>query len=234
MLKELINKFYLDRQRDREQHHFYISDAGKCSRAIFFKFKKVPREEIEARVLRLFDHGDSIHRLIMKPLLSTKEAHVVASEVDIPPRELIRGRADAVISDGKDLYILDIKSMNSMVFKNLNQPKKEHIDQIQLYLHYLDPKKGILLYVNKDTQELKEFLINYDSNRAQSLLKVLSDLKTKIDSNIIPPRIPEWPENWQCQYCQFKEICLMTGEGDVSWENFKKIIETQGETGEGK
>ena len=230
MLKELINQFYSNQRKDREQHHFYISDAGKCSRAIFFKFKKAPREEMEPRVLRMFDHGDSIHRLIMKPLLSMKEVHVVASEVNIPPQELIKGRADAIISDGKTLYVLDIKSMNSMVFKNLSQPKEEHINQIQLYLHYLDPKKGILLYVNKDTQELKEFLVSYDPERAHSLLKILSGLKTKIDSNIIPPRILEWPENWQCQYCQFKEICSMTGEGNVSWENFKKKIEVQSES----
>ena len=229
MLKELINKFYLDQRKDREQHHFYITDAGKCSRAIFFKFKKAPREEMEARVLRLFDHGDSIHRLIMKPLLSMREIHVVASEVDIPPQELIRGRADAIISDGKELYVLDIKSMNSMVFKNLNQPKEEHINQIQLYLHYLDPQKGILLYVNKDSQELKEFEMFYDPKRAHTLLKALSDLKIKIDSNVIPPRILEWPGNWQCQYCQFKEICSAAGEGNVSWENFKKKIEAQGE-----
>jgi len=47
MLKELLDQFYLDRDRDREQHHFYITDAGKCSRAIFFKFKNVPREKME-------------------------------------------------------------------------------------------------------------------------------------------------------------------------------------------
>lgn len=225
MLKELINQFYSEQRKDREQHHFYITDAGKCGRAIFFRFKKAPREEIEPRVLRLFDHGNSIHRLIMKPLLAIKKIHVIASEVNIPPQELIKGRADAIISDGKDLYVLDIKSINSMVFKNLDQPKEEHLDQIQLYLHYLDPKKGILLYVNKDTQELKEFEIPYDSKRVQSLLKELSDLKIKIDSNIIPPRIPGWPDDWQCQYCQFKEICFAAGEGDVSWENFKKKIE---------
>jgi len=227
MLKEFINKYYLDRQKDRAQHHFYISDAGKCSRAIFFKFKNAPREEMDARILRLFDHGDSIHRLIMKPLLSMKEVHVVASEVDIPPQELIRGRADAIISDGKDLYVLDIKSMNSMVFKNLNRAKEEHIDQLQLYLHYLDPKKGILLYVNKDTQELKEFVIKYSSPKARSLIKPLTELKTKIDSNIIPSRISSWPDNWQCRYCPFKEICGLAGPGNVKWLDFKKKIEAQ-------
>lgn len=230
MLRELIDKYYLDRQKDRAQHHFYISDAGKCSRAVFFRFKKAPREEMEARILRLFDHGDYIHRLIMKPLLSIRGVHVVASEVNIPPQELIRGRADAVLSDGKDLYVLDIKSMNSMVFKKLNQPKEEHVDQLQLYLHYLDPEKGILLYVNKDTQELKEFLVNYDAKRVNALLEPLTGLKVKIDSNIIPPRITAWPKDWQCRYCSFKEICKMAGAGDVKWLDFKEKIEAQSET----
>jgi len=227
MLRELINQYYLDKQRDREQRHFYVSDAGKCSRAIFFKFKKAPREEMEARILRLFDHGDYIHQLIMRPLLSMRGIHVVASEVNIPPQELIRGRADAVLSDGKDLYVLDIKSMNSMIFKSLTQPKEDHINQLQLYLHFLDPQKGILLYVNKDTQELKEFVVSYDAKRVQSLLNILKDLKIKIDANIIPQRIPEWPDNWQCKYCSFKEICKMSNGGEVNWEDFKKKIEAQ-------
>jgi len=225
MLRELIDKFYLDRQGDREQHHFYITDAGKCPRAIFFKFKKAPREEMEPRVLRMFDHGDHIHQLIMKPLLSIREIHVVASEVNIPPQELITGRADAIISDGKEQYVLDIKSMNGMIFNNLAQPKEENVSQLQLYLHFFKISKGILLYVNKDTQELKEFPVNYDSNLAKSLLNQLADLKTKINSNIIPQRLPDWPENWQCRYCQFKEICPMTGENEVNWEDFKKKVD---------
>lgn len=225
-LSDLIDKFYSDRQKDRGQTHFYITDAGKCPRAIFFKFKEVPREEMEARVLRMFDHGDYIHQLIMKPLLSIREIHVVASEVDIPPRELIRGRADAIISDGKEQYVLDIKSINSMIFKNLENPKEENINQIQLYLHFFKIRKGILLYVSKDTQDLKEFLVNYDSNLSQNLLNDLVQLKSKIDSNTIPVRLASWPKNWQCQYCQFKEICQLTKPGEIKWENFKKKIES--------
>lgn len=224
MLKELIDKFYLDKQKDREQQHFYITDAGKCPRAIFFKFKNVPKKEMEARILRMFDHGDYIHQLIMRPLLSIKEIHIVASEVAIPPQELISGRADAIISDSKEMYLLDIKSVNSMVFKNLEQAKEENIDQIQLYLHYFKISKGILLYVNKDTQELKEFVVSYDKSRAQALLDDLNQLKIKIDSNIVPDRILDYSNNWQCQYCQFKEICSLIGKGEIPWEDCKEKI----------
>ncbi len=224
MLKELIDKFYLDRQKDREQKHFYITDAGKCGRAIFFKFKNAPRREMEANVLRLFDHGDHIHQLIMKPLLSVREVHVVASEVNIPPQEIISGRSDAIISDGKDMYVLDIKSMNSMIFDKLTEPKEENIDQIQLYLHYFKVPKGILLYVNKNSLALKEFVVEYDKKRALSLIGGLDEIKGKIEAGVIPERMFGFPENWQCKYCQFLEICTLAGEGEINWSSFKAKI----------
>lgn len=228
MLREIIDKFYLDRQKDKEQYHFYITDAGKCSRQVFFKFKNAPRREMEANILRLFDHGDHMHQLIMKPLLSTRDIHVVASEVKIPPQELVTGRADAVISDGREMYVLDIKSMNSMVFKNLDSPKEENVNQLQLYLHYFRIPRGILLYVDKDKLELKEFLISYNRSQAEKLLDGLAELKKQIDCNIIPSRIPSYSENWQCRYCQFREICDMGEAGEMKWEEFRKKIEAQG------
>jgi len=227
MLREIIDKFYLDRQKDKNQHHFYISDAGRCARSIFFKFKNAPRKEMEANILRLFDHGNHIHQLIMKPLLSTRDIHVVASEVNIPPQELVSGRADAIVSDGKELYVLDIKSMNSMGFRYLDKAKEENINQIQLYLHYFKIPKGILLYVNKDDQQLKEFIVNYNQVQAQSLLDELANLKKQIDSDIIPPRFPGYPDNWQCKYCQFREICNIGEAGEMSWEDLKAKIESQ-------
>lgn len=224
MLKELIDKFYLDRQRDKEQHHFYITDAGKCGRAVFFKFKNVPREKMEARILRLFDHGDYMQMQILSTLLSL--GVVRASEIKIPPQELISGRADAIISINNDLYVVDFKSMNSMIFKSLVEPKEEHVNQIQLYLHYFKVLKGILLYVNKDTLELKEFLVEYNTELVQNLLKGLATLKTKIEADMVPQRLSDFPQNWQCKYCQFKEICSLAGAKEAKWEDFKKKLES--------
>jgi len=229
MLKELIDKFYLDGQKNKEQHHFYVTDAGRCPRSIFFKFKNVPREVIEANVLRMFDHGDYIHQMIMKPLLGIRDIHVVASEINIPTQEIISGRADAIISSGKEIFVLDIKSMNSMIFKNLTEPKQENLDQIQLYLHYFKIPKGILLYVNKDNQHLKEFIVQYDKKRADSLIKGLVDLKVKIDKDIVPDRVGGYPRDWQCRYCQFKDICAIAGGENIKWSEFKDRIELREE-----
>jgi CRISPR/Cas system-associated exonuclease Cas4 (RecB family) len=227
MLKELIDQFYLDRETDKEQHHFYITDAGKCPRAIFFKFKNVPREKMAPEVLRMFDHGDYIQMQILSILFSL--GIVRAAEVKIPPHELISGRADAIVTLNNELYVVDFKSMNSLVFKNLNAPKEENVNQIQLYLHFFKIPKGILLYINKDTLELKEFFIQYDSKLAKKLLDDLYILKQKIDSNIVPARLIDFPNNWQCQYCQFFEICKMAGQKELLWEEFK--LKIQGKRG---
>lgn len=225
MLKELIDKFYLDREKDhnRDQVKFYISEAGKCPRAIFFSFMKAPREPLEAYRLRIFDHGDYIHRMTLKPLFSL--GVVRATEVDIPSQEIVAGRADAIISIKGEPYVLDIKSINGPGFSRLIDVKPDHYWQVQLYLHYFKIKKGIVLYVNKDDQRLKEFIFDYDPNLVARLLKNFEILKKKLKMGIVPDRIPEYPQHWQCRFCQFREICNLAGGGEVKWEDLKQKIE---------
>jgi len=226
MLKELIDQFYLDQQKDKEQTRFYISDVGKCHRSVFFKFKNAPGKKMEPRILRIYERGEYLHRNIFNILYRLKIG--MTTEVTIPAQEIISGRADAILCMNNENYVLDIKSINSSIFKNLTQPKEENVYQLQLYLHYFNIKKGILLYIDKDQQDIKEFLLNYDEKLVQSLLKDFETLKGKVDSNIIPQRLPDYPGNWQCRYCRFKEICATAGSSNIRWEEFKKKVESQG------
>ncbi|MDP2741695.1 MAG: Dna2/Cas4 domain-containing protein [bacterium] len=224
MLKELIDKFYIENQKNRDQVRFYITDAGKCPRAVFFKFKNAPREAMDARILRIFEHGEHIHRNIFNILYRLRIG--VTTEIPIPAQEIISGRADAILCINNENYVLDIKSMNSMIFRNLSQPKEENVCQIQLYMHYFNIKNGILLYIDKDQQNIKEFVVRYDENLVKSLLDGFYDLKSKIDANNVPSRLADYPKNWQCNYCQFKDICKMADGEEINWENFKKKMES--------
>jgi len=225
MLREIIDKFYLEKDKDRDRQHFYVTDAGRCPRSIFFKFKNAPKKDLDPNILRLFDHGEHIHRLIMKSLLSTRDIHVVASEVNIPKQEIISGRADAILSDGKDLYVLDIKSINGFLFRKLDQPKEENLCQLQLYLHFFGIKKGILLYVNKNDQHLKEFAIDYNKKQAEELMSSLEKLNMQIDNDKIPARLFDYPRNKHCRYCEFKDVCKMSDPGEMKWISFKEKIQ---------
>jgi len=225
MLKELIDQFYLDNQRNKEQTRFYITDAGKCPRAVFFKFKNAPKEPMDARIMRIFEHGENIHRSIFNILYRLRLG--VVTEVSIPSQEIISGRADAILCMGNQNYVLDIKSMNSMIFRKLLEPKIENVYQIQLYLHFFNIKKGILLYIDKDQQEMKEFFVDYDEELCKGLLDKFYALKDQVEKNIIPARLEDFPRNWQCNYCQFKDVCKMANGEALNWEDFKKKIEAQ-------
>ncbi len=226
MLKELIDKYYLERERDKknkERIHFWISEVGKCPRSIFFKFKKAPAEQIPPERIRIFDHGDFIHQMVLRPLFALGK--IRAAEVPIPPNEIVAGRADAILSINGEPYVLDVKSISGrMNFEKL-EAMKEHVWQVQLYMHYFKIKKGILLYLNKDTQEIKEFVFDYDPDLAEKLLDWFQKLKKKIEENKVPIRLADWPENWQCQRCEFSQICKIAGEGEICWEDLKKKIE---------
>ncbi len=222
MLKELIDKFYLEQQKNKSQLHFYITDAGKCQRAIFFKFKNAPAGKSDPRILRIFEHGEYLHRNIFNILYRLRIG--VVTEIKIPEQEIISGRADAILCLEGENYVLDIKSMNSMVFRKLSAPKEENIYQIQLYLHYFKIKKGILLYIDKDQQEIKEFIVEYDPNLVSQLLQGFEQLKNKIEKDIVPVVLFDYPTNWQCSYCQYRQICDMASRQEISWNEFKNKI----------
>lgn len=225
MLKEIIDKYYQDKRDERSRTKFYISDAGKCPRQIFFKFKNAPRKEIEPRLLRIFDQGDYVHLRLMRDLFSL--GVVVASEINIPPTEDIGGRADAIVRLNNELYLVDFKSINSMILGKMEEPKEDHVLQVQLYLHFFNLKNGILLYEGKDNSAIKEFPVKYNKKMVQEVLNDFKRLKINVEKDLIPQQLSDFPKNWQCQYCQFREICEITGGDNVKWEDFKKKIEDQ-------
>jgi CRISPR-associated protein Cas4 len=205
MLKELIDQFYTDGFRDRDRTgKFYITDAGKCPRAIFFKFKKYPYKEPEARILRIFDHGDYTHMRLMSVLFSL--GIVRAAEIKIPPQEIISGRVDAIIGFEGKPYVLEIKSSSRYRFAKLTEPDPDHQKQLQLYLHYFKIPQGIFIYEDKDSQNLKEFIVEYNPELVEKILKELEILKEQIKHNTIPS-IPKDIEPWRCEYCEYQEEC---------------------------
>jgi len=204
MIKEKIEKFYNEKRKDPDRVSFYVSDAGKCPRALWFAFKKFPKKEKDPRVIRILENGDYTHMRIMSSLFSMGLVKAVELSLE---NELIKGRCDGVIVINNEPYVLEIKSINSFAFKKLESPKAEHLKQLMLYLHYFKINKGIFLYENKDSQELKEFVVNYNPDIAESVIKEFRILKHMIENDILPP-IPLRIEEWECRFCDYREECF--------------------------
>ena len=205
MLKELIDEAYVEKRKEREKTHFYVTDAGKCPRAVYFSLKDAPKEPLDARTLRIFENGDHTHMRLASALFSL--GIVCAVEVSIPPDETIHGRADAIVRIDGTTYAVEFKSINRYAFENkLNAPQPEHLRQIQLYLHFFKIPKGILIYESKDTQDIKEFIVEYDKALVSETLAEFERLRGHVDSGIVPSK-PSDIEPWRCEYCSYQKTC---------------------------
>ena len=186
--------------------YFHISEVDKCQRAIYYKMKGYPGKGYSAGTYRKLENGDYVHRRLMSMITSI--GVVIAAEIRIPEEKIFHGRADAIVSIDNDPYVLEIKSMNSYAFKRLEDPDKAHLKQIQLYMHYFNIDKGIILVENKDNQELKEFVVAKDEKILQEISANFISLKKMFDDNTLPPK-PKFSRNdkWKCDYCAYKKTC---------------------------
>jgi len=195
-----------EESQNDKRDYFHISEVDKCPRAISYKMKGMPGEKFKADMYRKLDNGDYVHKRIMSILVSL--GIVVASEIRIPESNTFHGRADAIVTIDNELYVLEIKSMNSYGFKNLEQPDPAHLKQIRLYMHYFNINKGIILIENKDSQELKEFIVTRDDRILNEIFISFGILKEMTQANTIPPK-PNFnrEDKWRCDYCPYRKVC---------------------------
>ena len=211
MLRELIDEVYLSKQREKEKTHFYVTDAGKCARAVYLSLKNAPKEPLDARALRIFEHGDHTHMRLASALFSL--GIVCAVEVAIPPNETIHGRADAIVRLDGETYVVEFKSINRYAFENkLSTPQPEHLQQVQLYMHFFKIPKGILIYESKDTQDIKEFVVEYDKDLVGKVLGEFDHIHGFVERGVIPPK-PKDIESWRCEYCCYRQTCAKVEQG---------------------
>tara|TARA_R110002020_G_scaffold246433_2_gene460204 strand:- start:641 stop:1036 length:396 start_codon:yes stop_codon:yes gene_type:complete len=77
----------------------------------------------------------------------------------------ISGRYDFLLSHvTHGRILLELKSINTKGFEALIEaPKPEHAIQLQIYLNLAGIDNGVVLYENKNDQELKAFKVDKDT-----------------------------------------------------------------------
>ena len=190
------NEFDEEKFRDRQTrfHPSQISYWGVCPRAYYLAMKGeslgYPLQKptpFETSLLRVFEHGHSIHAMYQDTVLGPAgvlygkwelkgeivEGFQPAAEWKyVEPRmwwadKRISGYCDGYLQIDGRWFLLEIKSANDQSFRYLkrgNEPRAYHTRQAQLYMlapHDLERKfeieGAIILYVNKDTGEELDF-----------------------------------------------------------------------------
>jgi len=157
---------------------FHPSQVGQpCDRLLYLGYSGLLEAyTIVPKLARIFGCGSSLEDRVAKyfthmGVLIDRELPVT---LDDPP---ISGRIDFIINHG-DIgpMPVELKSINNAGFNKLTSfPKPEHLVQLQLYLALIPlplqqpAEYGTVLYENKDNQDLKAFLVEYDKQKIDAI-----------------------------------------------------------------
>ena len=204
MIVRLIESHLEKQNRDaqRQTKCFHVSQLyHPCLRHLYYSYFGL-KQEVDAKTYRIFDNGHSVHNRLQSYLegigiLVEKEHRVWNGEYRIC------GRCDGIVKLNGKCGVLEIKSINSKGF-NSSLPKHEHVVQTMMYIHLLGLRGGVILYENKDTQELTECYCALDIAIVDKTLAKVKKVKNIIETKQLPP--PTQRE-WDCKFCGFKESC---------------------------
>ena len=201
-LLKTLDKYLEGEFSPMEAGKFYPSALGNtCDRYLYLAYNGFIKERpLDAKLQRIFDNGSYLENR-MADYFTKLGILITREEVVKLAHPVISGRVDFVL--GHEVYeriALELKSINSRGFNALKQaPKAEHEVQLQIYLNLLPLDHGVILYENKNDQQLKAF----EMERDPSKWKGITDRCMRIMEMIEAPKI--------CggnRWCQCKDVKL--------------------------
>ena len=224
MIKEI---FEVKNNNHISSGKFSISSIGCCKRKKFMEIKKLWHEDYDAKTQLTFATGDAFHRLAVKTIMENGDKlniRVCSAEVDIPEQRFFSGRADLIVSDGKEMMVTDVKSCSdyTLMMVDKGEVSQSYIDQVNLYLHFFNLKTGYILFFGKHKAVVKEAKVVYDETRALELIADVEDFMINyVEKNICPDKCTEEISPWGCKCCE----TMM--DDDFTAENIKERIENR-------
>lgn len=195
MIVEKIFRAYLDFVQEKYKHEhlkdkIHVHDLIRCKHksqmeAIF--------PELASTASPIFLLGEALDEFIKALVLNKKEMLFADLETtsgeftkDITFKEskiTLIGKPDIVLKD----IVIEIKYSRNIEDK----PLDHHINQLKLYMFLTDKSKGILIYFTP--QGLREYV--FDEVISEEFVRELL-------ATWASPRY-----EWECQYCNFRNIC---------------------------
>ena len=134
------------------------------------------------------------------------------------PRYNFEGHVDAVVDlrgtqfstkPELDLMVVDFKSIKDDYFDDIiEHAKPEHVVQVTIYMWLLDLRSAMLIYENKNTQEVKEILVLRDEKKVDEIKKQAEWLVEVLRHRRLPSRPNGYSRSgFPCRFCDFVDSC---------------------------
>lgn len=203
--------------RDRKGS-FSASGLGSCPRQQQFTYLGLQQLSQSGQRMGVLLNGTFVHLRLQAAGLTA--GWLAEAEVPIPENPLgLKGTMDGVIDEGS---VLEAKSQNDHGFKRLQyatEAKEEHVFQAATYLVCSGKDKAVILYENKNTQDVKEFIVKRDDALDEKIIKRALQLQNKTGDEELFDPLPDCvnKKGWRYDYCPFKDRCLKI-------KNFKEAV----------
>lgn len=202
-----ILKAIQDRPPRDRRSTWSASSAGQCLRQqqfVYLGVKKVTQPDDKG--MNIFTNGDYVH--LRHQACGMVAGYISQAEVPLEMPELnLRGTMDAVLVNNQGF---EIKSINSRGFSQIKSfgPKHDHIRQVHAYMLASGLTAFRILYENKDTNELKEFLVVRDEKIIEEVRNDLLTLQELTDKHVLAPMLEECERaEGAYRWCPFAPMC---------------------------
>jgi len=205
---EFVRSELLAKQRKRSQT-WSSSSLGYCERKHVYQYMGAEKERgPDSDLANIFIHGTWTHLKwqamgFMAGWLGQAEVPCAMPEVNYT------GTIDGILADGVSGW--ELKSINARGFRYIldRGVKEEHKRQIMGYMLATGLRKWSVVYEEKDTQQWKEFVVDYDEALAASVLDEMSRLNHAVATRTLPVMQPDCIEKKNSTYkqCAYRDQC---------------------------
>ena len=247
-LSGILNKlFYLDKnialetnfvksvmtrgQDDQERiglhaSELIVSDSKFCLRkqVLSLVYRQLQGEQIPVNLKRIFEEGNAIHEKWQRLFIRGGYSYPSMLDVTQFNEEYKISFTPDIICKVPEFYkgkmVGELKSVNTFQFKKMIKHPSAG-KQLQWYMFLTGIHKGFVLSEDKNTQEFKIEVYDYDESVVAPFIKRAEDIKYYYDrlikhkKLIKRPTDANSPDCKRCQKCALKNACWRINGGGV-------------------
>lgn len=214
-------------RRGLHASNMLVGEGEFCIRCqvLSLLYKQSQGENIAPGLMRIFEQGNAIHEKWQRLFIRADFGN--ADDMDFTrfnERYAMSFTPDALIHIpdvfNDEWIVVEIKSVNTYQFQKMEKHPSAW-KQCQWYMHNLGFKHGIVLSEDKNTQDFKIEVYDYDSKlvapfveRAESIIYYYNRVITE-HKMVTRPDDAKSPESKRCKTCPLRDACWNMGMGRV-------------------
>jgi len=214
-----------ERNKKRDPARLSISSLGKCVRQLTYRALGHRERGMDGRSALTLAVGTAMHtylrRAFKKRFRRSKTVRIEGFPKEIETSVVvgghkIEGHIDGKVWIGGKAYLLELKTMSDWAYRDFvryDVLDYSYVIQTLAYMEGTGLHTAIVIGVNKNTGEMKEFFIDFEASK-----KTWLDRKAFLDRHIQSPDLATAPKEygpddksmklpWQCGYCPFVLEC---------------------------